>query len=171
MATNFKVWIDNADATSENPNVQTLEDFDVDSSRVEGFKAGDPVSSLKMNSILHQNSLIAVALAEAFLSNTTMGMLSSVGDVKTAFLASIALKADVTSLSATVAGLSNRVVSLEGDVDSLTANITAITSGSTIAGNAAKLGGNLPSYYQKAITSGTSNPSGGSNGDIYIKYT
>lgn len=171
MATNFKVWIDNANATSENPNVQTPEDFDVDSSRVEGFKAGDPVSSLKMNTVLHQNSLIAVALAEAFLSNTTMGMLSSVGDVKTAFLASIALKADVTSLSATVAGLSNRVVSLEGSANSLSASIAAITSGSTTAGNASKLGGNLPSYYQKAITSGTSNPSGGSNGDIYIKYT
>lgn len=171
MATNFKVWIDNADATSENPNVQTAEDFDVDSSRAEGFKAGDPVSSLKMNTILHQNSLIAVALAEAFLSNTTMGMLSSVSDVKTAFLASIALKADVTSLLASVTGLSNRVVSLEGDVDSLSANISAISSGTTTAGNAAKLGGNLPAYYQKAITSGTSNPSGGSNGDIYIKYT
>ena len=171
MATNFKVWIDNPDATSQNPNVEKNEDYAQDEKRIEGWKAGDPISSLKMNSILRQNSLIAVALAEAFFPKTTLGILSSVDDIKTEMLASIALKSNVDSLALSVSTLSSNVASIQGQISTIQRTITGLSNGTSAAGNALKLGGNLPAYYQKAITSGTSNPTGGSNGDIYIKYT
>lgn len=171
MATNFKVWIDEPDATSANANVENSEDFGADSFRASGWKAGDTISSIRMNTILRQNSLIAVALVEAFLSKTTLGMLSSVDEMKTEMLAAIAMKADVTSLSSSVSTLSSNVASLQGALNTVTQNVASLTNGTSSAGNALKLGGQSASYYQKAITSGTSEPTGGSNGDIYIKYS
>lgn len=61
----------------------------------------------------------------------------------------------------------NRLTALEGDMTTAKSNIT------TLQGNVTTINGQistLSSGKQKVITSGTSAPSGGSDGDIYIQY-
>lgn len=171
MTTNFKVWIDTPVSTFGSVNVQTLSAFQNDTQRIIGWYAGDTISSIKMNSILRQNSLIIASLMEAFCSsNTTLSLLSSVAEVKAAMLDSIATKGSVSSLSSSVSSLSSTVGTLNSSVTSLQTSVTNLTNGTTAIDNSLKLGGQLPTYYQRAITSGTAEPFGGSNGDIYIQY-
>lgn len=172
MTTNFRVWTETADATSQSANVESSDEFKKDETRTAGWKANDVISAIKMNSILRQNSLIAVALAEAFLSNkTTLSILSSVEDVSTALLASIASKAEVNVIKRSMELSNLTMAELSASVESMETAISNLSSGTVKAGDSNKLDGKNSSYFQKAITSGTANPSGGANGDIYIKYS
>lgn len=172
MATNFKIWVETPDSSSANANVEAIASFDSSSQRINGWLAGNTVSSIKMNSILRQNSLVVAGLMEAFCgSNTTLSLLSTVSEVRAALLNGIATKDSVTTVASNLATTTATISSLQTTTSNLQTSVSNIANGGTAAGNASKLGGQLPAYYQKAITSGTADPVGGSNGDIYIKYS
>lgn len=118
MANNFKTWIDTPTA---NQNVQSLAAFEVDAQRVEGFKAGDPASAIRINSALRQSNVVVAALMqmcdEIQALPTALSLLSTVTQVKSG------IKSAIDQLDATVLAAANSYT----DTTANTIN-TAITS-------------------------------------------
>lgn len=77
------------------------------------------------------------------------------------------LTVDGTLTNSGLTTMSNSISSLTSSVNTINGSITSINSSITTINNNVS---SLSSGKQKAITSGTSTPTGGSNGDIYIQY-
>ena len=95
MATKFKVWIDNP---SQGTNIQSYADFVSDTQRLAGFSAGTVASSIRVNSVLRQANLVAVAFMDAILPNSELDLTSSptsVRDEIKAVFSNLATKNDV----------------------------------------------------------------------------
>lgn len=155
----FNVWVD---SVVSGTNVEAYDTFSADSSRVNGYAAGETVSAIKMNSILRQNSLVITALMTAFCNTTTVDLTSTVANVVTALKAGIASASDL----ATATTNANSALEIANTASS---NVNKIMNGTLTVGNAAALNGVPASGWQKAISYGTAAPSGGNNGDIYIQ--
>lgn len=86
MATKLNVWID---TPHSGKNVQAQDVFAVDDQRIDGFQAGKPASSIRVNSMLRQSSILTVGFAE-YLSTVNASawenitLLSTVAQVNTA---------------------------------------------------------------------------------------
>lgn len=76
----FKPWIEN-NLIETGVNCQTLENYENDSQRRNGFKGGTAASAIRVNSGLRQANLVACALMEV-VGDTTNDLTSSVDNVK-----------------------------------------------------------------------------------------
>lgn len=83
MANNFKNWIDTPVAGT---NVLSQANFASDTQRVNGFKAGDPASAIRVNTGLRQANLVAASLMEAIqvagVDISSLTHLSTISDVQ-----------------------------------------------------------------------------------------
>lgn len=147
MATLFKVWIDSPDDTSSG-NVMSQSDFASDSQRTSGYASGQTISSKRLNTILRQTSLIMVALMDQFCPSSTVTLMSSLANVKTALGNAIATKSSVDTLRTTVTSQGTQLSTLQDTVDNMissgaetipavSARVTNIENGTTVVPNAA----------------------------------
>lgn len=97
MANNFKPWVDSPTAGQQ---VQSASVFATDTQRVDGFKAGDPASALRVNSALRQANIVVAGLMQMCDDIKTLpdglSLTSTVTQVKNA------IKAAIDQLDATV---------------------------------------------------------------------
>lgn len=97
MANNFKPWVDSPTAGQQ---VQSASVFATDAQRVDGFKAGDHASALRVNSALRQANIVVVGLMQMCDDIKTLpdglSLMSTVTQVKNA------IKAAIDQLDATV---------------------------------------------------------------------
>lgn len=97
MANNFKPWVDSPTAGQQ---VQSASVFATDVQRVDGFKAGDPASALRVNSALRQANIVVAGLMQMCDDIKTLpdglSLMSTVTQVKNA------IKAAIDQLDATV---------------------------------------------------------------------
>lgn len=97
MANNFKPWVDLPTAGQQ---VQSAFVFATDDQRVDGFKAGDPASALRVNSALRQANIVVAGLMQMCDDIKTLpdglSLMSTVVQVKNA------IKAAIDQLDATV---------------------------------------------------------------------
>lgn len=147
MATLFKVWIDSPDDTSSG-NVMSQSDFASDSQRTSGYASGQTISSKRLNTILRQTSLIMVALMDQFCPSSTVTLMSSLANVKSALGNAIATKSSVDTLRTTVTSQGTQLSTLQDTVDNMissgaetipavSARVTNIENGTTVVPNAA----------------------------------
>lgn len=86
MATKLNVWIE---TPQSDKNVQAQDVFAADDQRIDGFQAGKPASSIRVNSMLRQSSILTVGFAEYLATVnanawTDITLLSTVDQVTTA---------------------------------------------------------------------------------------
>ena len=97
MANNFKPWVDSPTVGQQ---VQSASVFATDAQRVDGFKAGDPASALRVNSALRQANIVVAGLMQMCDDIKTLpdglSLMSTVTQVKNA------IKAAINQLDATV---------------------------------------------------------------------
>lgn len=97
MANKFKPWVDSPTAGQQ---VQSASVFATDAQRVDGFKAGDPASALRVNSALRQANIVVAGLMQMCDDIKTLpdglSLMSTVAQVKNA------IKAAIDQLDATV---------------------------------------------------------------------
>lgn len=97
MANNFKPWVDSPTAGQQ---VQSASVFADDTQRVNGFKAGDPASALRVNSALRQANIVVASLMQMCDDIKTLpdglSLMSTVTQIKNA------IKAAIDQLDATV---------------------------------------------------------------------
>ena len=147
MATQFKVWVDSPD-DSASGNVMSQSDFATDSQRTSGYASGQTISAKRMNTILRQTSLIMVALMDQFCPSSTVTLMSSLANVKTALGNAIATKSSVDTLRTTVTSQGTQLSTLQNTVDNIissssetipavSARVTNIENGTTVVPNAA----------------------------------
>lgn len=95
MANNFKPWVD-----SPVKQVQSADVFAKDLQRVDGFKAGDSASALRVNSALRQANVVVAGLMQMCDDIKTLpdglSLVSTVAQIKSA------IKAAIDQLDATV---------------------------------------------------------------------
>lgn len=125
MANNFKPWVDSPIAGQQ---VQSASVFATDAQRVDGFKAGDPASALRVNSALRQANIVVAGLMQMCDDIKTLpdglSLMSTVTQVKNA------IKAAIDQLDATVlASAKSYTDTREGVIDvKLTDKQNQITS-------------------------------------------
>lgn len=125
MANNFKPWVDSPTAGQQ---VQSASVFATDAQRVDGFKAGDPASALRVNSALRQANIVVAGLMQMCDDIKTLpdglSLMSTVAQVKNA------IKAAIDQLDATVlASAKSYTDTREGVInDKLTDKQNQITS-------------------------------------------
>ena len=147
MATQFKVWIDSPDDTASG-NVMSQSNFASDSQRTSGYASGQTISSKRLNTILRQTSLVMVALMDQFCPSSTVTLMSSLANVKTALGNAIATKSSVDTLRTTVTSQGTQLSTLQNTVDNIissssetipavSARVTNIENGTTVVPNAA----------------------------------
>ena len=78
MASKFKIWVDDSHLN----NVQTVEEFGLDTQRTAGFAAGEPASAKRVNTALRQANLVACALMELADPTGTADLRSSVSSIQ-----------------------------------------------------------------------------------------
>lgn len=145
MATLFKPWIDSPDDSSGG-NVFSQSDFASDSQRTSGYASGQTISSKRLNTILREISLITTALMDQFCPNSTVTLVSSLADVKSALSNSIASVSDMLSISDTVSGHTTAINGMTtvlnqlnmSTVPALATRVTNIENGTTTVNKALK---------------------------------
>ena len=76
------------------------------------------------------------------------------------------LEAEVTGLKGDISGLETAV----GDIPAVIDNLTSTSATDALSANQGKALHTALAGKQKTITAGTGSPSGGADGDVYIKY-
>ena len=155
MANNFKSWVDSPTAGQQ---VQSASVFATDTQRVDGFKAGDPASALRVNSALRQANIVVAGLMQMCDDIKTLpdglSLMSTVTQVKNAIKAAIDQLDDTVLASAKsytdtresvingkltdkqnqITSNKNRLDALEPRVDNLEDEVAALSGGSSILG-------------------------------------
>lgn len=155
MANNFKPWVDSPTAGQQ---VQSASVFATDAQRVDGFKAGDPASALRVNSALRQANIVVAGLMQMCDDIKTLpnglSLMSTVTQVKNAIKAAIdqldaTVLASAKSYTDTREGVindkltdkqnqitsnKNRLDALEPRVDDLEDEVAALSGGSSTLG-------------------------------------
>lgn len=143
MANNFKPWVDSPIAGQE---VQSASVFASDIQRIEGFKAGDPASALRINSALRQANLVICALMQmcddiqtlpedlTLLSTTTAvknAIKAAIDKLDQAILTSSKQYTDsaASEIDTEIRNLQNQITTNKNNID---ANSTAIEQRVTI---------------------------------------
>lgn len=167
MANNFKPWVDLPTAGQQ---VQSASVFATDAQRVDGFKAGDPASALRVNSALRQANIVVAGLMQMCDDIKTLpnglSLMSTVTQVKNAIKAAIdqldaTVLASAKSYTDTREGVindkltdkqnqitsnKNRLDALEPRVDDLEDEVAALSGG---GGGGGSGGGGDSAYYIK----------------------
>lgn len=168
MANNFKPWVDTPTAGQQ---VQSASVFASDAQRVDGFKAGDPASALRVNSALRQANVVVAALMQMCDEVKTLpndlSLLSTVTQVKSS------IKSAIDQLDATVLASSKAYTNTTADTinttitslqNKVTTNTTNIASHETrldehddeiaaLSGGTSSLGTRVTSLENKMDTS------------------
>ena len=155
MANNFKPWVDSPTAGQQ---VQSASVFATDAQRVDGFKAGDAASALRVNSALRQANIVVAGLMQMCDDIKTLpdglSLMSTVTQVKNAIKAAIdqldaTVLASAKSYTDTREGVindkltdkqnqitsnKNRLNTLEPRVDDLEDEVAALNGGSSTLG-------------------------------------
>ena len=180
MANNFKPWVDSPTAGQQ---VQSASVFATDTQRVDGFKAGDPASALRVNSALRQANIVVAGLMQMCDDIKTLpdglSLMSTVTQVKNAIKAAID-QLDATVLASAKSYTNTREGVINGKLtDKLDKNLGAGLAGQylvvgdngdiittdTIDGGSG--GGNIGSYW--AVVCGSSLPT--YYGDAFISFS
>lgn len=128
----MNIWVDNSSST----NLLSETDFENNTSRQNGYVAGNTLSALLFNSILRQNSLIVTSLIEQFCPNAGIGLRSDKSTVKSALSNAIAAKSDIINLQSNLNVLATTVNSHTGTIQSHTSAINTLdTSVNTLDSN------------------------------------
>lgn len=155
MANNFKPWVDSPTAGQQ---VQSASVFATDAQRVDGFKAGDPASALRVNSALRQANIVVAGLMQMCDDIKTLpdglSLMSTVTEVKNAIKAAI-YQLDATVLASAksytdtregvingkltdkqnqITSNKNRLDALEPRVDDLEDEVAALSGSSSTLG-------------------------------------
>lgn len=155
MANNFKPWVDSPIAGQQ---VQSASVFATDAQRVDGFKAGDPASALRVNSALRQANIVVAGLMQMCddikMLPDGLSLMSTVTQVKNAIKAAID-QLDATALASAksytdaregvingklidkqnqITSNKNRLDALEPRVDDLEDEVAALSGSSSTLG-------------------------------------
>jgi hypothetical protein len=155
MANNFKPWVDSPTAGQQ---VQSASVFATDAQRVDGFKAGDPASALRVNSALRQANIVVAGLMQMCDDIKTLpdglSLMSTVTQVKNAIKAAIdqldatvlasaksytdtrenVINGKLTDKQNQITSNKNRLDALEPRVDNLEDEVAALNGGSSTLG-------------------------------------
>ena len=155
MASNFKPWVDSPTAGQQ---VQSAQVFAADAQRVDGFKAGDPASALRVNSALRQANIVVAGLMQMCDDIKTLpdglSLMSTVTQVKNAIKAAIdqldatvlasaksytdtresVINEKITNVQNQVTSNKNRLDALEPRVDDLEDEVAALNGSSSTLG-------------------------------------
>ena len=155
MANNFKPWVD---LPTVGQQVQSASVFATDTQRVNGFKAGDPASALRVNSALRQANIVVAGLMQMCDDIKTLpdglSLTSTVAQVKNAIKAAIdqldaavlasaksyidtreiVINGKITNVQNQVTSNKNSLNALEPRVDNLEDEVTALSGGSSTLG-------------------------------------
>lgn len=155
MANNFKPWVDSPTAGQQ---VQSASVFATDAQRVNGFKAGDPASALRVNSALRQANIVVAGLMQMCDDIKTLpdglSLMSTVTQVKNAIKAAIdqldatvlasaksytdtretVINGKLTDKQNQITANKNRLDVLEPRVDALEDEVAALSGGSSTLG-------------------------------------
>ena len=155
MANNFKPWVDLPTAGQQ---VQSASVFATDAQRVDGFKAGDPASALRVNSALRQANIVVAGLMQMCDDIKTLpdglSLMSTVTQVKNAIKAAIdqldatvlasaksytdtregVINGKLTDKQNQITSNKNRLDVLEPRVDDLEDEVAALNGGSSTLG-------------------------------------
>lgn len=155
MANNFKPWVDSPTAGQQ---VQSASVFATDTQRVDGFKAGDPASALRVNSALRQANIVVAGLMQMCDDIKTLpdglSLMSTVTQVKNAIKAAIdqldatvlasaksytdtregVINGKLTDKQNQITSNKNRLDTLEPRVDNLEDEVAALSGGSSTLG-------------------------------------
>lgn len=155
MANNFKPWVDSPTAGQQ---VQSASVFATDAQRVDGFKAGDPASALRVNSALRQANIVVAGLMQMCDDIKTLpdglSLMSTVTQVKNAIKAAIdqldatvlasaksytdtregVINGKLTDKQNQITSNKNRLDALEPRVDDLEDEVAALNGGSSTLG-------------------------------------
>lgn len=155
MANNFKPWVDSPTAGQQ---VQSASVFATDAQRVDGFKAGDPASALRVNSALRQANIVVAGLMQMCDDIKTLpdglSLMSTVTQVKNAIKAAIdqldatvlasaksytdtregVINGKLTDKQNQITSNKNRLDALEPRVDDLEDEVAALSGGSSTFG-------------------------------------
>lgn len=155
MANNFKPWVDSPTAGQQ---VQSASVFATDAQRVDGFKAGDPASALRVNSALRQANIVVAGLMQMCDDIKTLpdglSLMSTVTQVKNAIKAAIdqldatvlasaksytdtregVINVKLTDKQNQITSNKNRLDTLESRVDNLKDEVAALNGSSSTLG-------------------------------------
>ena len=155
MANNFKPWVDSPTAGQQ---VQSASVFATDAQRVDGFKAGDPASALRVNSALRQANIVVTGLMQMCDDIKTLpdglSLMSTVTQVKNAIKAAIdqldatvlasaksytdtregVINGKLTDKQNQITSNKNRLDALEPRVDNLEDEVAALSGSSSTLG-------------------------------------
>lgn len=155
MANNFKPWVDSPTAGQQ---VQSASVFAIDAQRVDGFKAGDPASALRVNSALRQANIVVAGLMQMCDDIKTLpdglSLMSTVTQVKNAIKAAIdqldatvlasaksytdtregVINGKLTDKQNQITSNKNRLDALEPRVDNLEDEVAALSGSSSTLG-------------------------------------
>lgn len=155
MANNFKPWVDSPTAGQQ---VQSASVFATDAQRVDGFKAGDPASALRVNSALRQANIVVAGLMQMCDDIKTLpdglSLMSTVTQVKNAIKAAIdqldaavlasaksyidtrdgVINGKLTDKQNQITSNKNRLDALEPRVDNLEDEVAALSGSSSTVG-------------------------------------
>lgn len=155
MANNFKPWVDSPTAGQQ---VQSASVFATDAQRVDGFKAGDPASALRVNSALRQANIVVAGLMQMCDDIKTLpdglSLMSTVTQVKNAIKAAIdqldatvlasaksytdtregVINVKLTDKQNQITSNKNRLDTLESRVDNLEDEVAALSGSSSTLG-------------------------------------
>lgn len=155
MANNFKPWVDSPTAGQQ---VQSASVFATDAQRVDGFKAGDPASALRVNSALRQANIVVAGLMQMCDDIKTLpdglSLMSTVTQVKNAIKAAIdqldatvlasaksytdtregVINVKLTDKQNQITSNKNRLDTLESRVDNLEDEVAALNGSSSTLG-------------------------------------
>lgn len=125
MANNFKPWVDSPTAGQQ---VQSASVFATDAQRVDGFKAGDPASALRVNSALRQANIVVAGLMQMCDDIKTLpdglSLMSTVTQVKNAIKAAID-QLDATVLASAKSYTDTREGVINGKITNVQTQVTA----------------------------------------------
>lgn len=155
MANNFKPWVDSPTAGQQ---VQSASVFATDAQRVDGFKAGDPASALRVNSVLRQANIVVAGLMQMCDDIKTLpdglSLMSTVTQIKNAIKAAIdqldatvlasaksytdtregVINGKLTDKQNQITSNKNRLDALEPRVDNLEDEVAALSGSSSTLG-------------------------------------
>ena len=155
MANNFKPWVDSPTAGQQ---VQSASVFATDAQRVDGFKAGDPASALRVNSALRQANIVVAGLMQMCDDIKTLpdglSLMSTITQVKNAIKAAIdqldatvlasaksytdtregVINGKLTDKQNQITSNKNRLDALEPRVDNLEDEVAALSGSSSTLG-------------------------------------
>lgn len=155
MANNFKPWVDLPTAGQQ---VQSASVFATDTQRVNGFKAGDSASALRVNSALRQANIVVAGLMQMCDDIKTLpnglSLMSSITEIKNAIKAAIdqldntvlasaksytntresVIDGKITNVQNQVTSNKNSLNTLEPRVDNLEDEVAALSGGSSTLG-------------------------------------